>query len=67
MKHIKEVDVFQLCRHCNILALETTLMSVNCVAFCILLDSQELNITLRFPGTHKRSLFCAEEGIFNVS
>lgn len=67
MKHIKEVDVFQLCSHCNILAFETALMSFDCVVHCILLDSQELNITLLFPGTHKISFFCAEEGIFNVS
>lgn len=67
MKHIKGVDVFQLCSHCNILAFETALMSVDCVTCCILLDSQELNITLRFPGTNKSSFFCAEEGIFNVS
>lgn len=69
MKHIKEVDGFQLCSHCNTLAFETVLMNVDCVACCILLDSQELNITLEcsdFQELIKKSFFCAE-GIFNVS
>lgn len=70
MKRIEENDVFNLYIHFNSKSFETFfffLMSINCVACCFLLDSQELSRTLRFPGTHKNSFFCAEEGIFNVS
>lgn len=67
MKHIKEINVFHLDSLCIVLTFETVLMSVNSVAHWFLLDSQDLNITLRFPGTHKKAFFFAEEGTFNVS